>query len=43
MDAPSDSLVKHREIGFRELHPDPEQARSAALRLVGVPGILKGW
>ncbi len=41
MEAASDPLVRQREIGFRELHPDPEQARSAALQLVGVPGVLE--
>jgi hypothetical protein len=41
MGTPTDDFVKHREIGFDELHPDPEQARTASLQLVGVPGILE--
>ena len=41
MDQGPTSFIKHREIGFRELHPDPDQARSASLLLVGVPGVLE--
>jgi hypothetical protein len=32
--------VKHREIGFRDPHPDPHQAQSALLLLADVDGIL---
>jgi hypothetical protein len=32
--------VKHREIGFRDPHPDPQQAQSALLLLSDVEGIL---
>ncbi len=39
MDLSAPSLVKHREIGFRELHPDADQAGSASLLLVDVPGV----
>ena len=39
MDATAASLIKHREIGFRDLHPDPDQARSASLVLVDIPGV----
>lgn len=34
-----DSLIKHREIGFRGPHPDPHQARSAMLLLSDVEGV----
>lgn len=33
------SLIKHREIGFRGPHPDPHQARSALLLLSDVEGV----
>jgi hypothetical protein len=32
--------VKHREIGFRDPHPDPQQAQSAAQVLGCVEGIV---
>ena len=32
--------VKHREIGFRDPHPDPQQAHSAAQALTCVEGIV---
>lgn len=32
-------LVKHREIHFCPLHPDPRQAQSVMLALAGVDGI----
>lgn len=32
--------IKHREIGFRDPHPDPEQARSAARVLSCVEGVV---
>jgi hypothetical protein len=34
-------LIKHRDIAFRDLHPDPHQARSAALFLGGVGGVIR--
>jgi len=34
-------LVKHREISFNELHPDPNQAQMASLMLADVPGIVR--
>jgi hypothetical protein len=40
MGDPKDDFVKLREIGFDELHPDPDQARTASLQLVGVPGVF---
>jgi len=36
-----DNFVKHREIVFRELHPDPNQAQTAALFLADVEGIIR--
>jgi len=39
MDTNYDSLIKHREIGFCELHPDPNQAHSAILFLSDIEGI----
>jgi hypothetical protein len=39
MDLVPDPFVKHREIGFRELHPDPDQAGSASLWLVDFAGV----
>lgn len=41
MDRSVPEPVKHREIGFRNPHPDPQQALSAMLLLVDVDGILK--
>ncbi|HHO67677.1 MAG TPA: hypothetical protein ENK12_01480 [Gammaproteobacteria bacterium] len=32
--------IKHREIWFRDPHPDPSQAQSALLVLSDVPGII---
>ena len=34
-------LIKHREIAFREPHPDPRQAHSAMLLLSEVGGITQ--
>ena len=34
-----DQLLKHREISFSPLHPDPNQAQSAMLLLSGQQGI----
>lgn len=41
MDTPAHDYVKHREIAFVEMHPDPDQARSAALLLADVKGVLR--
>jgi len=32
--------IKHREIGFRDPHPDPKQAHSAAQLLTCVEGVV---
>ena len=40
MDQPSPDPIKHREIGFRDPHPDPQQAQSAMLLLADVKGII---
>ena len=32
--------IKHREIGFRDTHPDPQQAHSAAQVLSCVDGVV---
>lgn len=34
------NLIKHREIQFDAMHPDPNQAQSAMLRLADVMGIV---
>ncbi|MBL8251830.1 MAG: hypothetical protein JNK31_09190 [Candidatus Competibacter sp.] len=39
MRADTDELYKHRAIHFCRFHPDPDQARSAALWLRGVSGV----
>lgn len=41
MDGSLPKPVKCREIGFRDPHPDPHQADSAALLLTDVNGILQ--
>lgn len=41
MDIVEADRIKHRQIFFSELHPDPEQARRAALLLADLPGILR--
>ncbi|MGE5155244.1 MAG: hypothetical protein ACM3ST_14685 [Bdellovibrio bacteriovorus] len=35
-----DERIKHREIAFRELHPNPDQAGTAARFLAQVDGVL---
>jgi hypothetical protein len=40
MDIPDAERIKHRDIGFRELHPDPDQAGTAARFLTDVDGIM---
>ncbi|MEN8180702.1 MAG: hypothetical protein ABFS39_19065 [Pseudomonadota bacterium] len=39
MDADNPEFIKHRDIYFNELHPDPNQAHTAALMLTNIPGI----
>lgn len=39
MEKPDDSLFKQREIAFCTLHPDPNQAGSAAAYLIEIDGI----
>jgi len=36
-----ENFIKHREIVFRELHPDPNQAHTAALFLADVEGVIQ--
>ena len=40
MDAPDPESIKHREVGFRDPHPDPQQAQTAMLFLANVEGVL---
>ena len=40
MDIDDAERIKHREIAFHRVHPNPDQARTAALFLVEVDGIL---
>ena len=40
MNTPQDNFVKHREIAFRDLHQDPNQAATAALFLADVEGVI---
>ena len=39
MEANSDNLLKHREIAFSKLHPDPNQAETAILVLADLEGV----
>ena len=41
MEDANPEFTKHREIHFNELHPDPNQAQTAALLLSDIPGIQK--
>ncbi|MEZ5588627.1 MAG: hypothetical protein R3E46_16310 [Sedimenticolaceae bacterium] len=41
METQGDSLYKKREIAFCTLHPDPDQAGSAAAMLVEVDGVRR--
>ena len=41
MDADNPEFIKHRDIHFNELHPDPNQAHTAALMLTDIKGIQK--
>jgi hypothetical protein len=40
MDGPDPDSIKHRDIGFRDPHPDPQQAQTAMLFLADVEGVL---
>lgn len=40
METSDTDRIKHREIAFSALHPNPNQAQAAAFFLAGVPGIL---
>ena len=40
MDIEQSEIIKQREIAFAELHPNPDQAETAALLLTGIEGIL---
>ena len=39
MEENADSLIKHREISFSKLHPDPNQAQTATLLLADLEGV----
>ncbi len=39
MDTPAEGLIKEREVSFCTLHPDPDQAGSAAAMLLQLDGI----
>lgn len=39
MESNASSLIKHREIVFSKLHPDPNQARSAVLAITDLEGV----
>jgi len=41
MDTPEQELIKQREILFRDLHPNPNQAHTAALFLAEVEGMIR--
>jgi hypothetical protein len=41
MDAEGIEFIKHRDIFFAELHPDPNQASTAALLLADVEGVIR--
>lgn len=41
MDAKASDVIKHREIGFRGPHHDPNQAQTATLVLSDVRGIVQ--
>lgn len=40
MDRAGPDPIKHREIGFRDPHPDPQQAESAIMVLAEVEGVV---
>jgi len=39
MNEEADNLLKHREIAFSKLHPDPNQAQTATLLLSDLDGV----
>jgi hypothetical protein len=41
MDPPEHDFIKQREIVFRDLHPNPNQAHTAAQFLVEVEGMIR--
>ena len=41
MEIDDSDVIKHREIIFTELHPDPEQAHSAAKLLQDIEGVIE--
>ena len=41
MDTVEQDLIKHREIVFRDLHPERNQAETAALFLADVDGVIR--
>lgn len=43
MDTGDTDVIKQREIVFTELHPDPEQAHSAARLLVDIEGVIEAY
>ena len=40
MDIETPEFIKHRDIHFVELHPDPNQAQTAALLLTDIEGVI---
>ncbi len=40
METGENDLIKHREIAFRDLHPERNQAKTAALFLADVDGVI---
>lgn len=40
MDSNADNKLKHREIAFSKLHPDPNQAQTAILLLADIEGVM---
>ena len=41
MDSAEAAMIKHREIAFAELHPDRQQAHTAAAALADAPGVVR--
>lgn len=41
MESPCTNLIKHREITFCTLHPNPDQAGSAAVMLADIEGVQR--
>jgi len=41
MDSDGTEFIKHRDIHFVELHPDPHQAQTAALLLADIEGMIR--